>query len=638
MASYLSGEIERYCRMRSGLDDDAEEPFATDEDGFLVGPTEIRESRLPGAIVLPEVAARAGSLVLLGEPGVGKSTVFIRLAESFAGSIYTINAVALTDATYDAMVGLPLTSSDREPITVVIDQLDESVMLDRLAHRLLAAKREIVRSVRFLVACRTAEFPQHLTDVLAELSGGCAVADLAPLTREQALALLVGHSFEPSDVIDAAIAIGAGALASVPLTLELLARVFEADGALPQRAADVFSKAVERLAEHPDRPSAATVARQRVVISSRAATRMLLSNRRTLWSGPQLDAAPGDLDVGSLVGGTESLPGGEFEVTRTGVRETIASALFTGRGDHRFAFRHSTIAAFLAARHLASLGLPETQLRQLLLTTDESTVAGIAMPLRQVATWLVALDPVRHGWLARTDPEGLAAYTAIVESNDVRRVVVEGLLERAPALELTDRGWQRARWNLRHAKLADQLSPILRSAAVTEPSDWDTKARVRLAIRLAEAARSPELADPLLWIAEGDGSAPHVRRAAAAAAYVCDQNAAVARLAALLARFQQVEWASVADPDDELRGELLDVLWPAHIKTRDVLGQLRPRRRTNLIGSYSMFLRRFGTSLRGEDLAEVLTWAIDRSASAGVTEPNEPSADTASYTVQYSIP
>ncbi len=637
MPPYLVGAIERYCRIRTTLDDDAEEPFSTADDGFLVPPYEAADERpRPGAVVKPHVAAASGSLVLLGEPGVGKTTVFRRLIDAeVAGenpreSVW-VEAVALVDSTFQDLIGHHLQIADGPPLTLVIDQLDESPMLGRLPARIRAMSAAAVRPMRLLVACRTAEYPRDLTAVLEELTGSCTVADLAPLTRQQALDLVAGHGYPPEELIHAAVDAGAGALASVPLTLELLGRVFEAHRVLPRRASETFELAAERLAEEPVTGTHATPA-QRLAIAGRAATRMLLSGRRTLWNGRALDASPGDLNISALAGGTESVATAAFEVTLPHVGEALRTAVFTGRSDERYAFRHSSIASYLAARHLVDLGVPQPQFRQVLLASNDSVNFSVPLPLRQTATWLVAIDPRSNGWLAAVDPEGLAPYSSVINDDAVRERIVEGLLQRAPSLELSSRAWQRARWNLRHPRLHEQLVTTL--TAGSEPLDWDTMARVRLAIRLAEGAQAPELAPALLDVAEGDAWAPHTRRAAAAAAYSCDREQSATRLTSLLARFTELSWAATADPDDELRGELLDLLWPEHITTTEVLGHLHPRRRSNLIGSYAMFLRRFGTTVRREDLAVTLAWALKaiqrRPAQSDVSaDDDDPSANVA---------
>src|SRR5215210_5040048 len=77
--------VDRLCRIRSGTIED-ELPFPLDDDGFL-DPSEVEDVRadalVRGALVPTAVAARAGALVLLGEPGVGKTTEFRRLGNGW---------------------------------------------------------------------------------------------------------------------------------------------------------------------------------------------------------------------------------------------------------------------------------------------------------------------------------------------------------------------------------------------------------------------------------------------------------------------------------------------------------------------------------------------------------------------------
>jgi hypothetical protein len=69
--------IDRRCRVRSGTSDD-EAPLQLDDDGFLdpsAAEAAFAEHLLAGALVGQQVAATARALVLLGEPGAGRSTV-----------------------------------------------------------------------------------------------------------------------------------------------------------------------------------------------------------------------------------------------------------------------------------------------------------------------------------------------------------------------------------------------------------------------------------------------------------------------------------------------------------------------------------------------------------------------------------
>lgn len=133
-----------------------------DPDGFLAPPSSWTADRASdGALIIAEVAAQSGALVLLGEPGVGKSTVLRALTEELpaiedaaAGEprVLWVDGAELTDNSFgellsDYLEQLPeaSTSGSRRcqdgisttspELTIVLDQLDESAIhrrLDRL--------------------------------------------------------------------------------------------------------------------------------------------------------------------------------------------------------------------------------------------------------------------------------------------------------------------------------------------------------------------------------------------------------------------------------------------------------------------------------------------------------------------------
>jgi len=267
-----------------------------------------------------------------------------------------------------------------------------------------------------------------------------------------------------------------------------------------------------------------------------------------------------------------------------------------------------------------------------LVAGDENTTS-IPVPLRETAAWLVALDPVHTRWLADADPTSLAGHSAVVDSEDIRRLVVDSLLRHASETELGDAAWMRTRWQLAHPGLAGQLAPVLNEAAAGQPEEWSVHARIRLAARLAQDASAPELAGPLLSLAEHDGWDAYTRKIAARAAFNAVPVEAASRLRALLVRFADEAYAGAADPDDELRAALLDLLWPQHLPLAEVLVQLRPRRNRNLVGGYLMFLRSMPSRVADSELIQLLTWlragvAADAgSASSDEEEPAVGGAD-----------
>ena len=77
------------------------------------------------------------------------------------------------------------------------------------------------------------------------------VADLAPLSKEQAVSLAGEFGVDGEALVSAAVGSGAGALASIPLTLRLLAELSRATGTLAGSAVDQFHRSVLQLLSEP---------------------------------------------------------------------------------------------------------------------------------------------------------------------------------------------------------------------------------------------------------------------------------------------------------------------------------------------------------------------------------------------------
>ncbi|RAS58949.1 hypothetical protein C8D87_1162 [Lentzea atacamensis] len=609
-------------------------PFELDSDGFLSGDFSLLKTGqepVPGALLTPEAAAAGGALVLLGEPGVGKSSAIRSLTAELPclddvrgaapmHAMLWVDGADLIDASFDGLVGCELAalhSTDEtclRRLTLVLDQLDESPMLDRLPGRLDRVLRRVAPgTVRILVACRTADFRQVMREVLARHFEKCVLADLAPLSRADAV-LLAGTKVDGEALVDAAVAVGAGSLASVPLTLELLVRMYEREDQLFGDAVALFKQGIWQLAEEPDpdRPHNVHSVEQRLAIAGRVAARLLLSGRRSVWLGSGLEAGQSDLVAGTVAGGVEQTLSGPFDVREDGVRETLGTALFTAHGQGRLGFRHSSLAAYLAADYVRRRNLPRHQLTSLFLVdaADQDT-ASIPVPLRETAAWLVALDPSNTEWLAAADPESLMAHSAIVSSDAIRALVVRRLLDRADQVELSETGWRPGRWRVGHPGLAEQLRQVLEPTVAEPPEGWLELARIQLAVRLARDSAVSELAETLLKIAEHPEWDTGVRQLAARTALEAHPNVAVPRLRALLQTLLDPA-GHQADQYDELEGLLLQILWPDHLAIDELLLHVRAPSLARVISTYVLFLHGFAESVEETDLPALLEWSLAR--------------------------
>ncbi|WP_432825458.1 hypothetical protein [Dactylosporangium sp. CA-092794] len=236
---------------------------------------------------------------------------------------------------------------------------------------------------------------------------------------------------------------------------------------------------------------------------------------------------------------------------------------------------------------------------------------AVPVALRETAAWLAGAADIDTRWLVEADPESLVPHSPLVDSPAVRETIVAAMLRRAGEIEVADRPWARAGRHLAHPALGRQLREVLAESDAGPPVEWESRARVRLAVRLARDAADADLVDRLLQLAEDDAWDDSTHVLAASSAFAGDPDRASDRLRGLLRRFTDPAVAVGEDPDGELRGGLLRMLWPRHIATVDVLPVLRHRGKPRRIGTFRLFRRIFAERLPEGDLDTVLRWAAE---------------------------
>lgn len=522
----LPARVERFWCTRAGA-------YTLDDDGFLRDPDANwfgTQSANPGVLRIDELGGHR-CLVLLGEPGAGKSTAVGATDRLVGAGVPVLPFDLAAYGSEERLVrevfddpSIIAWSAGSGQLCLVLDSLDEArarvphvgaVVADRV--RRLPYDRLFVR-----IACRTADWPTSLEQSLEKLFGAVAVVEILPL-RQVDVSAIAAAWCDPPRFLDEVAQASAGPLAARPLTLRFLARSFGKSGALPERGAGLYAAGVRSLCEeqNPARLDAglggALSLDQRVAVARRIAAATVFGGASAIWTGPEVDADGEDIVVERLARSTEPTSHGTVDVAINAVREATRTGLFTSRGGQRLGWAHATFADFLAADWVVANNLSETQARPLFLGPD-----GRCWPqTRLAAAWTVALAPERFEFLTVADP---AAFQGEVElpGDTLRAAIIDGLFSVAGTL--TTAPWERSYRALRHRNVADQLRPYLRD------NDPD---RRRLALELADECAAIDLRDDLAAIVTDSTGEMHdrVRRLAAdpAPRLASDRGAALAR-------------------------------------------------------------------------------------------------------------
>ncbi len=588
-----------------------------DFGGFLDDP-ERDKPALGGTTAVPfSQLAAFGCLVLLGEPGIGKSTA---VKEAFDGTATTAAAAGDAALRFDLRAygdesrlvhdlfecaEVAAWRSGSHVLHLFIDSLDECLLRVSTVAALLADRLAALplARLRLRIACRTGDWPKLLDDALPELWGAENVGfvELAPLRKRDVVHAAEKNGLDSNAFLTELADRSAVPLAIKPITLKFLMRSYQEARSFPATQAELYARGCRLLCEeqNPSRTAGnlrgSLDASQRITIATRIAAVMTFCRRGLVWTESETGVIGDDeLTVDLLAGGTEVAGGVPIAVTEATVRETLSTGLFSSRGAGRVGWAHQTYAECLAAKYLLDHGLIPPQVRALLMHHEDQ---GQVIPqLQETAAWFASMDLAFFRSLVTSDPQVLLR-SDIAKADTDRATLVQGLLEGFEAHRLLDDDWdQRIDYRkLKHPRLAAQLEPYI----VDRTKDVITR---RVAIDIAEACELGSLQSALAQLAldPTDAQVPRVR-AAHAVQRVGDS---VTKLLLL-----PLASGSDTDPNDELKGIALRTLYPEVITQSDVFGLIARPRNDRFYGAYSRFLHELRTSLSPSCLPAALQWA-----------------------------
>ena len=520
--------------------------------------------------------------VLLGDPGAGKTTEFEREREALGD--------AATKVTARNFITPDPPRSEWHDKTLFIDGLDEMRAGATDARPSLDAIRSQLYRLeqpRFRISCREADWlGNNDLQALAAVSPDARITvlrldPLSPSAMRELLALR-HPTLDAQDFAVEALRRGIHSMLSNPLTLTLLAEAVAPSGSWPSSRLDTFETACRQIAREHN-PEHRAVARGARALG-------------TVNDPESLVSAAGYLCALVLLAGIEgfSLEAGTWnssfvplenlgEVTGYPSLQTSNAALGTKlfRGSEAIGFvpLHRHVAEFLAGRYLAQRigqGLPARRVVALMRGPSDGRVVTV---LRGLSAWLAAHSPEARRVLIGADPVGVALYGDIrgFTTNDKRRLLqaLEQLAPNEPIFDYeqpdTRDGayWTDTALSFRSLATADMVRPIrnILNREGTESADERLVQLMLDALCKVERSKTRHLGDLLVDLEAlvRDGSRSTTLRRSALDAYRRIASPGDDRTQELLALLKELHDGTVSDPNGELRGTLLNDLYPTAI-------------------------------------------------------------------------
>lgn len=302
----------------------SESPSISD-DGFLFDPLSAYGAMLnPAARVLADLADNF-CLVLLGEPGIGKSTAVrqqvaeIRPTLSERGDC--LMSLDLGEYGDESRLIADLFESPtfrqwaegRYNLHLFLDSLDECRLQIPHAAKIIARGLERrhgqLGRLRLRISCRTADWPAYLTERLGQFweNDAPAIYELLPLRRSDVLLAANHLGVDGDNFVSQVIRSNTQPFAIKPITLQFLLNVFKENGELPGTQSELYKKGCLLLCEesNPARQSANQSGRfsaaEKLAIAELIGAVIVFCNKAAVSLAPTLnDCADDDVSVAEL--------------------------------------------------------------------------------------------------------------------------------------------------------------------------------------------------------------------------------------------------------------------------------------------------------------------------------------------------
>ncbi|WP_287456543.1 hypothetical protein [Leptolyngbya sp. UWPOB_LEPTO1] len=594
------------------------------DGGYLYDPDAEWGKACNPDVVSLEAIVDVPCLVLLGEPGIGKSQELENLKaltkkkSCDSRKVLDLNLRSCNNLKEDLFKDEILTDwlGDSYRLYLFLDSLDEGLLsIPSLAAGLIDELKKPkyqnhIKRLHLRLACRTFVFPEILEEGLKDLwkEANFAIYELAPLRRIDVIEAAKAEGFSADDFLKEIDQKDVIPLAIKPITLKFLLNTYRRHNGQfspEQKLHELYLEGCKLLCEeanesrHASDRSGKFDSEQRLVVAARIAAVITFANRFAIWTGVDQGNVPAeDILLQKLCFSSEKANGGQFEITKKAIKEVLDTGLFSSRGLHRMGWAHQTYAEFLAAWYLTQREIPLEQITKLIFSSEDLD-HKLVPQLHETAAWLASMRPDVLQEIIKTDPDVLLQGDVPTDAG-VRVSLVNSLLTQYEEGKLFDRGGNNYRHyaKLKHPGLVEQLCTyICNSSNQVDARD--------LAIDIAEVCEVSELQYELAELALDSTQSIYLRVSAAKA--ICFIGDADTRSKLKPLAIEQLP----EDEDDRLKGYALRAIWSDHLTATELFSSLTRPKKRNLIGSYHIFTEyELVPKLQPNDLVLALDWLV----------------------------
>ena len=584
-----------------------------DEDGFLIPPLgEVWGYHPISHLLTYEDVAENRCLVILGEMGIGKTTLLTEIYQQQVGEKVFIDVGKAFDArwVYEMIVNNPNVIRWRQAdyeLTLFIDALDEGP--DRTIEAVLQALYQLPSQRLFVrLSSRTQSWEVEHTNELKSLwknDTDSSVYVITPLSRDDVRQSARERGVNPDQFLKALRDRGTTAFAAKPITLKMLLTEFLKGDELPQSRRAIYEQGIrryvqevnKRLSKHTKHQSTAN---QRLMVAARLALLTLLSEKSGIdirIEEEECDQERNDICFSEIgVYSTEKIVEDEFQLSLNTLRETLATPLFSRVSDTRYVWSHRSYQEFLAAYYLVKHDVPLPQLKVLLAVRDISGLYHFPPRLHEFIAWLSAMAPEFKQFVLENEPVVLLHSEAASLTDEEKARIIRWLLESSAVKDHIPQWGEYPHYRkLCHPRLDAQLRPILSKCQPTRLTQ-------RIAIEIAERCGLRSVQDMLVELALNPECTPVIRIEAAHAVGEMGDDESKRQLKPLL-------YEDLGDLN-ESKAVVLRALWPEHLSAEELFDVLPISKEQGGLSSFHLFVfNEIIPHLNQDALIPALQWA-----------------------------